>query len=156
MESSLSYLTVIVIVMKLSKISSGKSKRVKLPNIWLIPLLFIAMIFQDCSKASPVLLLGVLIFAVFFFVGVFIGLYRGKTLKYHQEEEDQEVYYQESYQSLVLYILLIAAKWLIQQFSVGPLASVISLSMLFFACGSMIGRCLYLTAKYLSFYKSVT
>lgn len=156
MSSSLSYLTVIVIVMKLSKISSGKSKRVKFPNMWLIPVLFIAMIFQDCSKASPVLFLGALTFAVFFFAGIFIGLYRGKTLKYYQDDRDQEVYYQESYQSFVLYIVLIAAKWLVQQFSVGPLASIISLSMLFFACGSMIGRCLYLTAKYLSLHKSIT
>lgn len=156
MGSSLSYITVIVIVMKLSKISSGKSKRVKFPNMWLIPILFIAMIFQDCSKASPVRFLGAVIVAAFFFVGAFIGVCRGKTLHYYQDERDREVYYQESYRSLVLYILLIAAKWLVQQISAGPLASIISLSMLFFACGSIIGRCLFITAKYLSYHRSVS
>ncbi len=155
MNSSLSYLTVIVIILKLSKISSGKSKRVKFPNMWLIPVLFVAMIFQDCFKAPPVSSFGYLIFAVFSFVGVFIGVFRGKTLNYYQDDRDHEIYYQESYQSLVLYIVLIAMKWLVQQFSVGSLASMISLSMLFFACGSIIGRCLYLTGKYLSFQRSV-
>lgn len=154
MDFSLSYLTIIVIILKLSKISSGKSKRVKLPNMWLIPVLFVAMIFQDCFKAPPAPFFGYLTLAAFFFVGVFIGVFRGKTLNYYQDDRNHEVYYQESYQSLVLYIVLIAMKWLVQYFSVGPLASMISLSMLFFACGSIIGRCLYLTRKYLYFQRS--
>lgn len=150
MDSSLSYITVIVIFLKLLKISSGKSKRVKFPNLWLIPTLFIMMIYQDCSKVSYWTLFGILMFGAFLIFGLFIGLFRGKALKYYRDENDKEIYYQESYQSLIIYVLIIALKWLIRQFGVGQIATLISLAMIFFACGSMVGRYLYISIKYLS------
>ena len=151
MDSSFTYITVIVIVLKFFKILSGKNKQIKFPGLWLIPALFIMMTFQDSSKASGLTAFSVFVIAGFFIIGLLVGAIRGKTLKYNRDENG--IYYQESYQSLALYILLIVLKWVIRQFGVGQIAALISLSMLFFACGSMVGRGLYLSVKYLSFQK---
>lgn len=143
---SISYITLIVIFLKLSKISKGKSKEVKFPNLWLIPILFIAMTFQDYFKSPAG---NIFVFVVFGFIGVFIGIIRGKVLEYHRDDMDGKVYYKESYQSLIIYIALIVVKWLLQQFG-GGLAAVISLSLLVFACGSIVGRCAFISYQYMN------
>jgi putative effector of murein hydrolase LrgA (UPF0299 family) len=144
-----SWVALAIIVLKYFSVTKGKSKRIKFPNLWLIPCLFIIITVQDClstswlSIGSLAALMGILA------IGLLVGIFRGRSLKYYKED-DGHIYYQESYQSLILYILLIAVKWIVRELGgQNPSTTIISLLLLSFGCGSIVGRSLFVTSKYL-------
>ncbi|WP_242859814.1 DUF1453 domain-containing protein [Clostridium drakei] len=144
---SIVYLILIVIVLKFFRILNGKSKRIKFPNLWLIPILFIIMIVEDYVKVLNFSLKEILIISIFSIIGLGVGIIRGGTLKYSNDEAKGEVYYNESYLSLGVYVFLIVIKCFFR-YAEGDISSFISIWILVFGCASMIGRSIWLTYKY--------
>lgn len=147
---SMSYIILIVIVLKISRISNAKNKRIKFPNLWLFPILFILMIIQDYKSTLSFSVKEIPILTVFALIGLGVGIIRGRTLKYHIDNASREVYYNESYLSLGVYILLILMKWMLK-YMVGNSAYFISIGLIVFGCASMIGRSIWLSYNYLKF-----
>ena len=145
---NMSYMVMVVLIRKILSISNGKSRKIKFPNLWIMPILFIGMIMEDYLRPdgySYVMLMTLSFFGIF---GFCLGLIRGIMLKY--QEDDNEIYYKESYISLIIYILVIVAKWYLRLIG-GVDNTVIGGGLVFFACGSLIGRCSYISYKYLCF-----
>lgn len=107
---SIAYLILIVIVLKFLRILNGKNKKVKFPNLWLLPVLFIVMIVEDYTKMLNFSLKEILIISIFLIIGLGVGIIRGRTLKYSKDAAKGEVYYNESYLSLGVYVFLIGIK----------------------------------------------
>ncbi|MEE8738058.1 MAG: hypothetical protein SOI66_04020 [Bifidobacterium sp.] len=144
-----SAIALVIIVLKFLRLQSGASKRIKFPNLWLMPVLFLAMVIQDYRTAPDLSAIGMASALICAALGFLVGLMRGRTLKYHRDQSSGDIYYQESYQSLLLYAAIIGAKWLIRQWATGPYVPMLSLSLIVFACGSLIGRCIFLSTRYL-------
>lgn len=145
---TMSYVILIFLGLKISNIARGKSKEIKFPNLWIMPALFIFMIFEDIGKSqSAFSFLLIPILGIFAAIGILIGWIRGKSLSYHKNINGG-VYYQESYLSLVIYILVIIVKWALNLFG-GAGLSFISTGIIVLTCGSMIGRCGNISYNYL-------
>jgi hypothetical protein len=144
-----SAIALVIIVLKFLRLQSGASKRIKFPNLWLMPVLFLAMVIQDCRTAPDLSAIGMASALICAALGFLVGLMRGRTLKYHRDQSSGDIYYQESYQSLLLYAAIIGAKWLIRSYGTGAYAPLLSLALIAFAGGSIIGRCTFMSARYL-------
>lgn len=144
---SMVYIILIVIVLKFLRILNGKDKRIKFPNLWLLPILLILMIVEDYVKTLNFSLKGILLIIIFSIIGLGVGIIRGRTLKYSKDEARGEVYYNESYLSLGVYVFLIVIKWFFKYIG-GDITSFISIGILVFGCASMIGRSIWLSYKY--------
>lgn len=145
----ISYVIVIFLVLKILNIAKGKSKKIKFPNLWIMPVLFMFMIIEDLGKGySELSFLMLTILGIFAVVGILIGWIRGKSLRYQKDIENGEVYYQESYLSLVIYIILIVVKLALKLLG-GVGLSFISTGLIVFALGSMVGRCGNISYHYL-------
>ncbi|WP_034599283.1 hypothetical protein [Lacrimispora aerotolerans] len=145
---NLSYVIIIILLLKISNIAKGKTKEIKFPNLWLVPVLFIGMLLEDHLKQdftlSYEMLLSLMVFGT---AGLLTGCIRGKSLRY-QLDSNNKIIYKESYLSLIIYILIIAAKQGLRLIG-GPSASFIASGLMFFACGSILGKCSYITYRYL-------
>lgn len=146
---TMSYVILIFLGLKISNIAKGKSKKIKFPNLWIMPGLFIVMIIEDLAKGHSTFSLLILpILAAFAAAGLLVGWVRGRSLHYQKDTDSGEVYYQESYQSLIIYAVLIAVKWGLKSWG-GTGLSFMGTGLIVFACGSMIGRCGYISYQYL-------
>jgi len=141
------YIILIVIVLKFLRILNGKNKRIKFPNLWLLPILLILMIVEDYVKTLNFSLKEILLIIIFSIIGLGVGIIRGRTLKYSNDEARGEVYYKESYLSLGVYVFLIVIKWFLKYLG-GDITSFISIGILAFGCASMVGRSIWLSYKY--------
>ena len=106
------------------------------------------MMLEDYGKQNFVYSFEMMMaLAVFGIVGLCVGLIRGRSLKY-ERDSDEKMYYKESYLSLLIYILVIIAKWGLK--FIGAAGSdIIGVGLMSFACGSLIGRCSYISYRYL-------
>ena len=147
---AMTYIILIIIILKFFKIVNGKNKRIKFPNLWLLPILFILMLIEDYAKTLNFTLKEILLIIIFSIIGLGVGIIRGRTLKYSKDESTDEVYYSESYLSLGVYIVLILMKWFLKYVG-GNITSFISIGILIFGCASMIGRSIWLSYKYFQF-----
>ncbi|MBE5994000.1 MAG: DUF1453 family protein [Paenibacillaceae bacterium] len=145
---TMSYGIVILLLLKISNISKGKTKLIKFPNLWIMPVLFMGMMLEDYGKQNFVYSSEMMLaLAVFGIAGLCVGLIRGRSLKY-ERDTDEKMYYKESYLSLLIYILVIFAKWGLK--FLGAVSSdIIAVGLMSFACGSLIGRCSYISYQYL-------
>ncbi|WP_411678966.1 hypothetical protein [Clostridium thailandense] len=50
----MSYAIIIFLGLKISNIAKGKSKQIKFPNLWIMPVLFIFMIIEDSGKGYSI------------------------------------------------------------------------------------------------------
>ncbi|MBE5974686.1 MAG: DUF1453 family protein [Paenibacillaceae bacterium] len=108
---TMSYGIVILLLLKISNISKGKTKLIKFPNLWILPVLFMGMMLEDYGKQNFVYSSEMMMaLTVFGLAGLCVGLIRGGSLKY-ERDSDEKMYYKESYLSLLIYILVIFAKW---------------------------------------------
>lgn len=144
---TMSYGIVILLLLKISNISKGKTKLIKFPNLWIMPVLFMGMMLEDYGKQNFVYSSEMMMaLAVFGIAGLCVGLIRGRSLKY-ERDTDEKMYYKESYLSLLIYILVIFAKWGLK--FLGAVSSdIIAVGLMSFACGSLIGRCSYISYQY--------
>ncbi len=144
---TMSYGIVILLLLKISNISKGKTKLIKFPNLWILPVLFMGMMLEDYGKQNFVYSSEMLMaLTVFGLAGLCVGLIRGGSLKY-ERDSDEKMYYKESYLSLLIYILVIFAKWGLK--FIGAVSSdIIAVGLMSFACGSLIGRCSYISYRY--------
>lgn len=147
---SMTYIILIIIILKFFRIVNGKNKRIKFPNLWLLPILFILMLIEDYAKTLNFTLKEILLIIIFSIIGLGVGIIRGRTLKYSKDESKDEVYYSESYLSLGVYIILIFMKWFLKYVG-GDITSFISIGILIFGCASMVGRSIWLSHKYFQF-----
>lgn len=104
------YILLIFVVLKFLRILNGKNKRIKFPNLWLLPILLILMIVEDYAKTLSFSLKEIMIIIICSIIGLGVGIIRGRTLKYSKDEARGEVYYNESYLSLGVYAFLIIVK----------------------------------------------
>lgn len=49
---TMSYGIVILLLLKISNISKGKTKLIKFPNLWILPVLFMGMMLEDYGKQN--------------------------------------------------------------------------------------------------------
>lgn len=147
---SIAYIILLIIILKFFRISNGKNKRIKFPNLWLLPVLFILMIIEDYAKTLDFSLKEILLIIIFSIIGLGVGIIRGRTLKYSKDESKDEVYYSESYLSLGVYVFLIFMKWIFKYVG-GDITGFISVGILIFGCASMIGKSIWLSYKYFKF-----
>ncbi len=102
---TMSYGIVILLLLKISNISKGKTKLIKFPNLWIMPVLFMGMMLEDYGKQNFVYSSEMMMaLTVFGLAGLCVGLIRGGSLKY-ERDSDEKMYYKESYLSLLIYIL---------------------------------------------------
>lgn len=145
---TMSYGIVILLLLKISNISKGKTKLIKFPNLWIMPVLFIGMMLEDYGKQNFAYSSEMMMtLAVFGIAGLCIGLIRGGSLKY-EKDSDEKMYYKESYLSLFIYILVITAKWGLKFIGASG-SDIFGVGLMSFACGSLIGRCSYISYRYL-------
>ncbi|MFW2488750.1 hypothetical protein ACN077_09265 [Clostridium chromiireducens] len=85
-----------------------------------------------------------MIIIIFSIIGLGAGIIRGRTLKYSKDEARGEVYYNESYLSLGVYLFLIVVKWTFKYIG-GNITSFISIGILAFGGASMVGRSIWLS-----------
>jgi len=76
-----------------------------------------------------------------------MGLLRGGSLKY-EIDSDEKMYYKESYLSLLIYISVIILKWGFKFIGIAG-SDVIAAGLMSFACGSLVGKCSYISYRYL-------
>lgn len=144
---SMVYILLIFIVLKFLRILNGKNKRIKFPNLWVLPILLILMIVEDYAKTLSFSLKEIMIIIICSIIGIGVGIIRGRTLKYSKDEAKGEVYYNESYLSLGVYVFLIVVKSAFRYIG-GNITSFIGIGILAFGCASMVGRSLWLSYKY--------
>lgn len=146
---TMSYIIIIFLILKVSNIARGKSKQIKFPNLWLMPMLFIFMIIEDLSKGYSIIsFLVIPILSIFAALGFLVGWIRGKSLSYQKDRDSGEVYYQESYLSIIIYGIVIVVKLALNLLG-GASLSFISTGIIIFTCASMIGRCGNISYNYL-------
>jgi len=145
---TMSYGIVILLLLKISNISKGKTKLIKFPNLWIMPVLFISMMLEDYGNQNLIysfqMMMALIVFGV---AGLCVGLLRGGSLKYEKDSDDK-MYYKESYLSLLIYILVIILKWGLKFIGIAG-SGVIAAGLMSFACGSLVGKCSYISYRYL-------
>ena len=75
---TMSYGIVILLLLKISNISKGKTKLIKFPNLWILPVLFMGMMLEDYGKQNFVYSSEMMMaLTVFGLAGLCVGLIRG-------------------------------------------------------------------------------
>lgn len=113
----------------------------------MLPILLILMIVEDYAKTLNFSLKDILLIIIFSIIGLGVGIIRRRTLEYSRDEARGEVYYNESYLSLGVYVFLIVIKWFFKYLG-GGITSFISIGILVFGCASMVGKSIWLSYKY--------
>ncbi|MFL0249545.1 hypothetical protein ACJDT4_03850 [Clostridium neuense] len=146
-----------IIILLLIKTIRGKSSRVKLETIWIMPLLIIVSTAEDIFRTSNVTIVDGFIFLLFTGIGLIFGILRSKFLRFENDEQTGKVVYYNSIISLGIMIVIMLVKFYIRRNvtdligGINPL--IISDALLCMTCSTIVTRKVYIVMKYTSIKK---
>lgn len=150
-------ITFVIIILLLIKTIRGKSSRVKLETIWIMPLLIIVSTAEDIFRTSNVTIVDGFIFLLFTGIGLIFGILRSKFLRFENDEQTGKVVYYNSIISLGIMIVIMLVKFYIRRNvtdligGINPL--IISDALLCMTCSTIVTRKVYIVMKYTSIKK---
>ncbi|NOV04328.1 CcdC protein domain-containing protein [Paenibacillus planticolens] len=138
------YLIVLVILILLMV----REREVRPSRMWITPALFVWLIFSNVLQKTAMTPLNLLLYVICLFVGIGIGLWRGKLDKVRIHPQSGKVTSQSSWASIVLFMGIVLLRMLAESWGKAHLLVSLSSALLFISLGSVCARRYFLFLRY--------
>lgn len=145
---------IIIILLLIIKTIRGKSSKIRLTTVWIMPLILILGTAEDIIRTSNINMLDSFIFLIFIVLGAALGVIRSRFLRFENDEKTGEVIYYNSIISLAIMIAIMLFKMYIRNnvsvFMNGFNPIIISDALLCMTCSTIVTRKVYIVLKYVA------